>query len=417
MTPSAVYLYPWDVDGDPAAAKRMADLGVQEVVLAAAYHSVRAVTPFHPRHRIVTRDAAVYYRPARDRWRGLPLQPAEARVPAASPQQAADPAGSFERAAEQLRAAGLRVSAWVVVVHSEAVGAANPEFVVHNAFGDPYPWALCIASPDVRDYAATLAADIAALDCVDGVELEACGWYGFGHLSAHDKTGGRPAGAASWLLDLCFCPLCEDSCRAAGLNAGDVRKRVREAVDAGIGELPTAMEHVIAEVRATLAADFLRDVIASARAVAPRKPVLVHSHPDPRATGANPGFDPFVLLGHGGADGVVLSCPDLRSAELVSQVATTAPARARIAASLTAVAALGGRPAELGAQAEAMLGAGATELRFYHAGLASAGDLAAIRDVTGAIAVRSLLPGKSPRGGAQRFACSSIRTPGPKVVM
>jgi len=376
VTRSAVYLYPWDVDGDPAAPERIAGLGVKEVVLAAAYHSVRALTPFHPGHRIVTRDAAVHYRPAPERWRGLPLQPAK---PDAPRHQAADPAGSFERAAERLRAADLRVTAWVVVAHSEAVGAAHPDFVVRNAFGDPYPWALCIASPDVRDYAATLAADVAALGCAGGVELEACGWYGFGHLSAHDKTGGGPAGAAGWLLDLCFCQSCEDACRAAGLHPGRLRERVRLAVDGGPG-LPAEMERAIAEMRAGLAADFVRDVIGSARAAAPRKAVLVHSHPDPRETGANPGFDPLVLLGDGGADGIVLACPGPDSAEVVSRVATVAPATARIAANLTAVAALGGRPAELRAQTEAMLGAGATELRFYHAGLASASDLAAIRD-------------------------------------
>jgi hypothetical protein len=392
MTPSAVYLYPWDVDGDPDGPERIAGLGVQDVVLAAAYHSVRAVTPFHPRHRIITRDAAVYYRPDHERWRGLPLQPAE---PRAFEPEAADPAGSFERAAEQLRAAGLRVTAWVVVAHSEAVGAAHPEFVVRNAFGDPYPWALCIASPDVRDYAATLVADVAALDWAEGIELEACGWYGFGHLSAHDKTGGQPAGAAGWLLDLCFCPSCEGACRAAGLNPGHLRERVRAAVDAGLDGLPADMERAIQEVRAELAADFLRDVVGSARAVAPRKPVLVHSHPDPRETGSNPGFDPLVLLGNGGADGVVLACPDLGAAARVARVATGAPATARIAANLTAVAALGGRPAELRAQAAAMLGAGATELRFYHAGLASAGDLAAIRDCCAALASPSAVPGNA----------------------
>ena len=264
MTSSAVYLYPWDVDGDPDGPKRIAGLGAQDVVLAAAYHSVRAVTPFHPRHRIITRDAAVYYRPDNERWRGLPLQPAE---PTDSWHQTADPAGSFERAAGSC-APRIFVTAWVVVAHSEAVGAAHPEFVVRNAFGDPYPWALCIASPDVRDYAATLAADVAALDWAEGIELEACGWYGFGHLSAHDKTGGGPAGTAGWLLDLCFCPSCEDACRAAGLNPGRVRERVREAVDAGLDALPADMERAIQEVRAELAADFLRDVIG------PRAPSL-----------------------------------------------------------------------------------------------------------------------------------------------
>ena len=64
-------LYPWDVDGDPAAPDRIAGLGLAGVTLAAAYHSVRAVTPFHPRHRIVTRDAAVYYRADPARWLSL----------------------------------------------------------------------------------------------------------------------------------------------------------------------------------------------------------------------------------------------------------------------------------------------------------------------------------------------------------
>ena len=69
-------LYPWDVDGDPAAAGRLAGLGLAGVTLAAAYHAVRAVTPFHPGHRIVTRDAAVYYRADPSRWRGTALRPA-----------------------------------------------------------------------------------------------------------------------------------------------------------------------------------------------------------------------------------------------------------------------------------------------------------------------------------------------------
>ena len=43
------------------------------------------------------------------------------------------------------------------------------------------------------------------------------------------------------------------------------------------------------------------------------------------------------------------------------------------------MAGLGGDPATLPAQAAAVRAAGATELRFYHAGLAAASDLAAIR--------------------------------------
>jgi hypothetical protein len=129
-----------------------------------------------------------------------------------------------------------------------------------------------------------------------------------------------------------------------------------------------------------LAERLIREVIAAVRAAAPGRPVLVHADPDPRAAGANPGYDPPVLLGPGGADGIVLVCWDpARAVPLVERVAAAAPPGSRIAASLLAVAGLGGRPDTLIKQAEAVRAAGATELRLYHAGLASASDLAAIR--------------------------------------
>jgi hypothetical protein len=89
-----------------------------------------------------------------------------------------------------------------------------------------------------------------------------------------------------------------------------------------------------------------------------------------------------MLLGPGGADGIVLSCWDPAVAwPLVARTAAAAPPGARIAASLLAVGGLGGRPETLDEQAEAVRAAGATELRLYHAGLASASDLAAIRSL------------------------------------
>lgn len=404
----AANLYPWDVDGDPAAADRIAGLGLTEVTLAAAYHSVRAVTPYHPRHRIVTRDAAVYYRPGPARWRDSPLRPAEA-----------EPAGSFERAAGRLRAAGVKVTAWAVLAHNSRLGAADPSCAVENAFGDSYPWALCIGSPAVREYATLLAAEVAALGEAAAIELEACGWYGIDHLSAHDKTAGAGGSAAGWLLSVCFCAHCGREYAAAGADPAELRAGVRSAVDQILGTrgpqpaavpgdlaaapgrlsaepgdrpavrhggvLPDDAAGVLLAVRASLARRFLSGVIGGVRGAAPGKPVLVHAHPDPRAAGANPGHDPAVLLGPGGADGVVLACWDPATAAAhVSDVAAAAPPGARIAASLLAVAGLGGQPGTLGEQAAAVRAAGASELRLYHAGLAAPADLAAIRSLCAA---------------------------------
>jgi hypothetical protein len=393
-------LYPWDVDADHGAADRIAGLGLAEVTLAAAYHGVRAVTPFHPRHRIVTREASVYYRTDRTRWRDAPLRPAEA-----------DPAGSFERAAGRLRASGLRVNAWAVLAHGCGAVAGGRSCCVRNAYGDSYPWALCIGTLAVRDYAAALAAEVASLGEADAIELEACGWYGLDHGSAHDKTGEAAGPAARFLLSVCFCPACADAYGQAGADPEELRAAVCSALDRAFGwgaagaarqatagqataaapsapAVPVAPEELLPpeaaaallRARPALAEGLMHEVIAAVRAAAPGKPVLVHADPDPRAAGSNPGYDPAVLLGPGGADGIVLSCWDpARAVPLVTRVAAAAPPGSRIAASLLAVAGLGGRPHTLAEQAQAVGAAGATELRLYHAGLASPSDLAAIR--------------------------------------
>jgi len=378
------YLYPWDVDGDPAAADRLAGLGLTGVTLAAAYHAVRAVTPHHPGHRIVTRDAGIYFQPDPAHWRDARLRPAGAAPGDDGP-------GTFERAAAALRAAGLPVAAWVVVTHNSRLAGAG-ECSVRNAFGDVYPWALCAGSDAVREYAALLAAEVAALADVDAIELEACGWYGFEHGSAHDKTGdvAGPAGPAGssgdWLLSLCFCGACAPAYRSAGGDPAELAALVRAAADGG-PPLPGDVCAVIDAARAAASGRLLTGVLAAVRAAAPGQPVLVHSHPDPRAAGANPGYDPAVLCGPGGADGIVLGCGNpVTAADLVARTAAAAPPGSRIAAVLQAVAGLGGQPATLAAQAEAVRAAGATELRVYHAGLAAESDLAAIRHLCRATA-------------------------------
>ena len=385
--PVSAYLYPWDVDGDPAAPDRIAGLGVTEVSLAAAYHAVRAVTPFHPGQRVVTRDAAVYYRPDPDRWRGARLRPADPGDGAA---------GSFERAADALHAAGLTVNAWVVVAHNGRLGAAHPECTVRNAYGDRYPWALCIASPDVAGYAATLSAEVAALDGADGIELEACGWYGYDHGSAHDKTGGFPAGAPGWLLDACFCAACTSALQDADVDPGELARRVRATLDAvyqGDGFArpapPLAAElgglaGPFAAVRAATAGAFLRRVLAAVRDAAPGADVFVHADPGPLAAGANPSYDPAVLLGPDGADGIIVACPGpvTHAEDIVRRTKNAVGSGRRIVATLPAVAALGAIAGDLPAKARAVLAAGATDLRLYHAGLASGSDHAAMREVT-----------------------------------
>ncbi|WP_235093024.1 hypothetical protein [Streptomyces sp. A1-5] len=393
---TAAFLYPWDVVGDPDAPARLAELGLAQVTLAAAYHSTRALTPRHPHHRIVTaRHSAVLYPPDPDRWAGRRLRP--------YPQDwIADP-DPFGTAARALTAAGLEVHSWVVLAHNSRLGADHPALVVRNVYGDRYPWAPCIARPEVRDHLVRLAAEAAVRPGARGVELESCGWYGLAHLHGHDKIGGVGlGGVAECLMSLCCCPVCLAGYAELGLAESELRARVRRALepvwagaalpDAGgrAGEWAAVEELLGPEpagaVRAwrDRAADELRRAVvdavrdAAARASVDGFRVLLHADPAPHRCGANPGVAPAAALAC--ADGVVVPCTgDAAARAEALRPFAERPAGATVAANLTVVAGMGGRPDRLAADAAHAASLGADELRLYHAGLAGPADLVAVR--------------------------------------
>lgn len=394
---TSAFLYPWDVLGDPAAPDRVAALGVQQVTLAAAYHSTRALTPRHPRRRVVTAEhAAVYYPVDEPRWAGRELRPYPAgRWAGGDPGQDPDP-DPYGTAAAALQEAGLEVHSWVVLAHNSRLGAEHPDTSVVNAYGDRYPWAPCAAQPAVRAYLVDLAVEAAVRPGARGTELESLGWYGLAHLHAHDKTGGVPLGdAAAYLMSLCFCPHCRDGYAGLGADPDGLAAAVRRAlapVWAGGGEGAVAgaagIGKLLGEEAAALTLDFraatarsLQErAVAGIRAVAPAGfQVLMHADPVPYHCGANAGVDPGHILGH--VDGLVLPCtggPAAREAVL-GPVAAHAGADTVVAANFTIVAGMGGSPGTLAGDAAHASALGATELRLYHAGLASDADLAQVR--------------------------------------
>ncbi|MER6532456.1 hypothetical protein ABT215_01275 [Streptomyces sp900105755] len=381
---TSAFVYPWDVNGDPAAPERIAALGVDQVTLASAYHSTRALTPRHPRHRIVTAEhAAVYYPAGADRWTGRELRPHPAGDWA--------PGDAHGEAADALRGAGLEVHTWVILAHNSRLGAEHPDTSVVNAYGDRYPWAPCIAQPATRAYLADLAAEAAVRPGAAGTELESLGWYGLQHLHAHDKTAGVGLGdAGQYLMALCFCPACRAGYGVQGLDADELAIAVREALEPlwrGTGDdagWPTVEkllgEPVAAATRAWRdgqARTLQEAAVTAVRAAAPEGfQVLLHADPVTYHCGANVGVDPAWILSV--ADGVVVPCA--AGTALLAPFAAHARADTVLAANFTVVSGMGGSPATLAADADRARAQGATELRLYHAGLASDGDLAAVRE-------------------------------------
>ncbi|MFB6637680.1 hypothetical protein ACFCYF_10510 [Streptomyces chartreusis] len=380
---ASAFVYPWDVNGDPEAPGRIAALGVRQVTLASAYHSTRALTPRHPRHRIVTAEHAAVLYPTDGRWEGRTLRPYPAGDWA--------PGDAFGEAAAALTEAGLEVHTWVVLAHNSRMGADHPDTSVVNAYGDRYPWAPCIAQPATRAYLVDLAAEAAVRPGARGTELESLGWYGLQHLHAHDKTAGVTLGdAGHYLMALCFCPVCKEGYGAQGLDAGELAASVRDALEPLWQGAPddggwAGVEKLLG-VRTAAATRAWRDGTArtlqeaAVRAVRDAAPdgfqVLLHADPVTHHVGANAGVDPAHILSV--ADGVVVPCAG--GPALLTPFADQGRPDTVLAANLGVVSGMGGSPRTLAEDAARTRELGATQIRLYHAGLASDGDLDAVRE-------------------------------------
>jgi hypothetical protein len=380
---ASAFVYPWDVVGDPEAAGRIAALGVRQVTLAAAYHSTRALTPRHPRHRIVTAEYAAVLYPPDARWEARGLRPYAAGDWA--------PGDAYGQAAAALADAGLEVHTWVVLAHNSRLGAERPDTSVVNAYGDRYPWAPCVAQPATRAYLVELAAEAAVRPGARGTELESLGWYGLRHLHAHDKTGGIGLGdAGAYLMSLCFCPACRQGYGEQGLDADELASAVREALeplwrgapdDAGWAGVEKSLGEAKAAATRAWRDDTARTLQESAvravRAAAPEGfQVLLHADPVTYHTGANVGVDPAHILSV--ADGVVVPCT--AGPDLLTPFAEQLREGSVLAANFTVVSGMGGSPGTLAVDAAGARSRGATELRLYHAGLASDADLSLVRE-------------------------------------
>lgn len=312
-------LFPWDIIGDPAAARALKAAGVDRVALAATYHATRAATPRHPLHRIVNIDRSANYTSG-----SSPLPPAEF---------------SFEQARDELESVGIEVTPWVVLGHVDRSREDLPRVV--DAFGTDLVHALCLRSPEVTDYIRATMDGVREV-AHRGLVVEGAAWSGAGHASLHDKVSAADLDleALSW----CFCSRCA---AAADVDPSDIRA----ALTAGDPVDPAS----VARIRGARAeaATLTRRRIASESCI---EGLMFHPDADADAP------DEFLF-----ADAWAGPDPALRKLR----------ERTARGAYVTILGAVPPRPEELAAQWAALATAGCEELLIYHAGLASTTRLTA----------------------------------------
>ncbi|MFF3348948.1 hypothetical protein [Streptomyces sp. NPDC002779] len=235
-----------------AEAERLRSAGVDRVRLAYAYHGGRWLLTTSDPAAVVDFPAGRWFARRDDRsgdgtGLSLPVLGNEA-----------------VEATTALVAAGVAVTAWLVGLHQSGPATARPDLALRNAFGHPYRHALCPAQPEVVDYARTLVAEAAGQPGVSGLELEAFGYLGWQHQSAHDKCGAALRPVDRWLLSLCFCSACTDRFAAAGIDAAETAARTRAAVLAQLAE-PRPADGIAQDAVTALGQD-LHDTVLAVRA-------------------------------------------------------------------------------------------------------------------------------------------------------
>lgn len=212
---------------------------------------------------------------------------------------------------------------------------------------------------------------------VPALVLEACGWLGFEHASQHEKTSGADLSAcARDLLSICLCPACAAS---LALDVGELAADIRAVVDRELQEGTHAGAGLADAIGAERALEIYRHrrsviggLVREAGGLADGRDVLLMATDDPQVTGPDVGVE----LNGVEVAAFVLKCWDDEEAAISRMKAAGTRTGVPLVANVNA---LGERPSELPGLVARLVAAGASEVRYYHAGLASPARLAAIR--------------------------------------
>lgn len=219
MKDIGLFVYPWDLaDEGPARVMDFAARsGITTLYLASVYHAGLLLQPHNPIRRVYLIEDGVAYFWARTAAYGV-LEPTVAAV---SRQM-----DSLAAAAEQAEASGLRMAAWTVCMHNSLLGRRHPQAVIHDAFGNPRPYALCPSHPDVRVYIRALISDLCRYP-LKSIILEAFRYMDVVHGEHHERWCIPLPSLERSLLSLSFAPSDLDAAARVGIDGAGVRTVVR----------------------------------------------------------------------------------------------------------------------------------------------------------------------------------------------
>ena len=229
---TAMWAHPWDLvdEGPEQAARTLADIGIDEVNLATAMHSVQTLNPHNPERKTFFADASVYFQPESDRYGAI------------SPDvnSTMGDADWLAEIADGFADTPVDLNSWSATFHSSSLGRQHPEATLESPFGDSLVWGLCPSHPAVREYGRALTADLAERDVFGAIEMELADYqYGTGYGWHHQEWFTRMGPLGEFLFGLCFCDHCRQRAREAGVDVESARDSARSGLtDRFEGRIP-----------------------------------------------------------------------------------------------------------------------------------------------------------------------------------
>ena len=161
MSYKAIYTYAWDLAeaGVANSVEKFLSLGLDTVTIAGSYHAGKFLRPHGKRKVYFPEDGTVYFKADPKRYGAI--------KPVANSML-----GERDVLRELSESKRVAANVWLVLLHNTLLGAAHPELVVTNAFGDRYVYNLCPSAPEAR-VLATLSAGASA---ARGSSFAACSY-------------------------------------------------------------------------------------------------------------------------------------------------------------------------------------------------------------------------------------------------
>jgi hypothetical protein len=222
---AAAYLFAHDLLDETVEVvlDRLQRASLDGAILAAAYHHSRDILPHNPVRKLVYLEGGtIYFQPELARYSDGPLRPHVAQIAGQL-----DPLALLREAGERR---GMKVSAWLVLLHNSRLAFATPECATQTAFGDRLLNTLCPANPAVRAYALALAGDVARYE-LESIKLESLSYMPFDHGYHHERSFVPLSPNIRFLLGLCFCQNCLVHAASMNIDGERVRRHVIQLVE------------------------------------------------------------------------------------------------------------------------------------------------------------------------------------------